>query len=636
VEWHEHGPRLRVLDRRIHECHTGLVLVLFAGARLVAGIGIPAEMLAATALLGAWMVIKDWRDIVPAQRDTATWSVAIHRRRPLLREVRRGAWVPACLAWLAATVGIVNIASALTPDLPGRAAILREAGIGHLAGPAHALALPVGVGLVILSVHLGRRRRRAWALSLILLGVLGALDLVKGLDVEEALGAWALAGLLAWARGAFHVRCVSQTLRSAGARVALIGSAAYLVALVAVVAAHESIRPDLTATHALREAFGLLAMTGGPGSISGAGWLGPSVGLLGAAALVSSAAVAFRPGVPPAVRDPDARSRARRLVERYGRDTLSFFKLREDVSQLFSPDRRAFLAYRVDAGVLVVSGDPVGPAESLPDLVRELLSLAEKHGLRVCVLGAGRSLLGLYRAAGLRALYLGDEAIVDTRSFSLEGRPIRKVRQSVTRLTREGYSVEILDAGLLDSATLTELEGLSARWRKGAPERGFSMAMDRVSGADQAGSMVVIARDGAGRAGGFLHLVPCFGRSAMSLSMMRRNPETPNGLTEFLVAETIGLLRARGIDELSLNFAVFGRLLRTPAGPLERHLAHLIGLASRHFQIESLYRFNAKFFPHWEPRYLLHEGVRGLPRTAFAALRAEGQIPTLFTPGRQR
>jgi lysyl-tRNA synthetase class 2 len=121
--------------------------------------------------------------------------------------------------------------------------------------------------------------------------------------------------------------------------------------------------------------------------------------------------------------------------------------------------------------------------------------------------------------------------------------------------------------------------------------------------------------------------VPCYGRPAVSLSFMRRDPSTPNGLTEFLVVKAVALLREREIAELSLNFATFARWMHSPAKRRERVLGKLVALANPFFQIESLYRFNAKFFPRWEPRYLVYEGTFGIARAGLAALWAEGQLP---------
>jgi lysyl-tRNA synthetase class 2 len=224
-------------------------------------------------------------------------------------------------------------------------------------------------------------------------------------------------------------------------------------------------------------------------------------------------------------------------------------------------------------------------------------------------------------------LYLGDEAVIELEHFSLEGRPIRKVRQSVTRLGKAGYTAELAEVGQLDQAALAAIEDVLERGRQGAPERGFSMAMDSVCGQHGLQTSVLLARDSEGRIRGVLHFVPCFGRSAVSLSFMRRDPETPNGLTEFMVARATELLREQGVKEMSLNFATFARWMHSPTRWHERVLGRLVALANPFFQIESLYRFNAKFFPRWEPRYLIYDGAFGLPRAALAAMWAEGQLP---------
>jgi lysyl-tRNA synthetase class 2 len=163
--------------------------------------------------------------------------------------------------------------------------------------------------------------------------------------------------------------------------------------------------------------------------------------------------------------------------------------------------------------------------------------------------------------------------------------------------------------------------------RLGAPERGFSMAMDSIRGSCERDTLFVLARDEAGAVRGVLHFVPCYGRPAVSLSFMRRDPDTPNGLTEFMVTQAVEMLRERGVKEVSLNFATAARFMHSPATPLERLIGWAARKLNRQFQIESLYRFNAKFFPRWEPRYAVYEGRLGLPRMALAGMWAEGQLP---------
>jgi lysyl-tRNA synthetase class 2 len=322
------------------------------------------------------------------------------------------------------------------------------------------------------------------------------------------------------------------------------------------------------------------------------------------------------------------------VVTVHGTDTLSYFKLRSDKHYLWSDDRSSFLGYRIENGVFLVSGDPVGTGEGVPELIGKALDYAELHSLRFGIVGASRSLAELCRAAGLRSLYIGDEAIVDPCNFSLEGRPIRKVRQSVSRLEKAGVSVEVLEMGSATPELLAELDAVSAAWLAGDEERGFSMALDKLGGRLQHDSLLVVGREPSGAVCGFLQLVPTRGGKSMSLALMRRVQDVPNGLMEFLIVGAIDHLRQHDVRELSLNFAAFGRYLRDPANAAERLFARILRTGDRWFQIERLYRFNAKFFPAWQPRYLVYQTITSLPRTALAVLWVEGQAPKPRLPDR--
>lgn len=160
------------------------------------------------------------------------------------------------------------------------------------------------------------------------------------------------------------------------------------------------------------------------------------------------------------------------------------------------------------------------------------------------------------------------------------------------------------------------------------------MALDSIGGAHQRDTTVVIARDASGQIRGFLQFVPCYGRAAVSLAAMCRERDTPNGLTEYMVATAIGHFRDEGTAEVSLNFVVFARAMRVPAGRLERVFGRiLMSRLGRGVQVASLHRFNAKFFPTWVPRDLWYEGRLGAARTGVAALLAEGQIPLIAGRG---
>jgi lysyl-tRNA synthetase class 2 len=312
-------------------------------------------------------------------------------------------------------------------------------------------------------------------------------------------------------------------------------------------------------------------------------------------------------------------------VDAYGSDSLSFFALRRDKSYLFSPSRRAFLAYRVVAGTALVSGDPVGDEREIEALLAELQRIVRTHGWRLAVVGAAGEQLDRYRALGLRPVPIGEEAVLDPQSFSLEGRAIRKVRQSVSRLRKAGYVFRVVAADEAAPTLDAELGEVSAAWLGGQPERGFSMAIDDLH---VPGTVLAVAEDAAGRVGGFLHLAPAPAGGGWSLSAMRRRPDAPNGLTEFLVCETLAWMRETGAGELSLNFCALTDFLApervtTATGRVVRRA---LLVADNVFQLERLYAFNRKFFPEWRRRYVCVERLTDLPAVGIAYLHAESLL----------
>ena len=522
--------------------------------------------------------------------------------------------LPSFVGAIAFAIGLVNLASALTPNIAWRGHLLLQVLPVRAVPLIHSAAVPASIALIVCSFYLQGRRKRAWAIAFGLLIALGVFDLAKGFDFEEALLTWAGAAVLWRGRGAFCVE--HERIRALRPLIAALTlSAAAVLLLVWTASGHGD------DGFVLHQTIHLFAFTDGSMSFhDDLGWVPLAVSVLTLVLIVLGEWLFFRP--KPASRalpNVEARRHARELIRAHGSDTLAFFKLRRDLQYLFTRDRRAFLGYRIENGALVVAGDPVGPPDAVEEVVHDACRLAESHGLRITAIGASTQLASLWRASGLRALYIGDEAIVDTPTFSLEGRAIRKVRQSVHRLTKAGYTAHTARLAELDAGAVAELEGVSAHWRRTESERGFAMTMDEL-GED---GLVVIARDAQGAARGFLHFVPAHGRPALSLSFMRRDPATPNGLMEFLVVRAIETLRERGIEELSLNFVMFGRLFERPL------LRRLIRFGGRWFQIESLYRFSAKFAPRWEPRHFVFDGLMGLPRAGLAALWVEGQVPRL-------
>ncbi|MFI5612299.1 bifunctional lysylphosphatidylglycerol synthetase/lysine--tRNA ligase LysX [Amycolatopsis sp. NPDC051903] len=331
------------------------------------------------------------------------------------------------------------------------------------------------------------------------------------------------------------------------------------------------------------------------------------------------------------LRTDDEELRLRRLLAEFGDDdSLGYFATRRDKSVVFAPNGRAAVTYRVLGGTSVASADPVGDRDAWPDAVRAWLDETRSYGWIPGVLGASERGAKVYAAAGLRALEIGDEAVLDVREFSLSGPERKSVRQAVKRIERAGYTARVRRHGEIPDEEMHRLLTRAQQWRGAESERGFSMALGRLGDPSDARNVMVEAYDTAGELRGLLSFVP-WGRRGLSLDLMRRDRDAENGLNEFMVAEVVAASPHLGAQRISLNFAMFRAVFsegeRIGAGPVLRLWRSVLGLASRFFQLESLYRSNAKYGPDWEPRFFCYSSARRLPRVSIVAGALEGFVP---------
>jgi lysylphosphatidylglycerol synthetase-like protein (DUF2156 family)/UDP-2,3-diacylglucosamine pyrophosphatase LpxH len=317
--------------------------------------------------------------------------------------------------------------------------------------------------------------------------------------------------------------------------------------------------------------------------------------------------------------------RARAIFDRYGGDTLDYFALRDDKSWLFTGN--TLIAYSVINRVMLVSPDPIGPIDERLDAWADAMDLADANGWYICVLGAAAPWLPVYRAAGLSEVYMGDEAIVDCQTFSLKGKAMKSLRGAYNRVSKAGYTVEVMEPLEASAELRRQLEDLATETRQGEAERGFSMTLSRMFDERDTGLLLAVCLDPEGKPVAFNQYIPASNINGYSLDLMRRtsNPDAPNGLTDFVIIETIHWLAERGPNGLGLNFAVMRAVVagETGSGPwrsMEKSVFHRF---SDSMQIESLWIFNKKYDPQWRPRYSVADDRAHLPRAGLAIARAE-------------
>ncbi len=442
---------------------------------------------------------------------------------------------------------------------------------------------------------------------------------------------------LVWFRHDFRAQGDPGALQQAVAFVPLYLAGVFVFTWITLFAERERVEPGLS--------FGGIAETAYKGMI---GLNGPyrfkreifadffeiSLIVLGLAGLLIVLYLILRTFVQAEPPSAERRRRAEAIVREWGDDTLDYFALRRDKNYFFSADGRSLIAYLYVRGTAMVAADPIGPPADTARTVDEFLRFCTERGWRVAFFAVREADAEIYRDRGMRPIYLGDEAILRCREFSLDGADRKAVRAAVKRVGRD-HEFELIAENEAGPELVAELNQISEEWREGAPERGFTMELGEDVEGTNPDFAVAIARRG-GRVEGFLRFVPAYGEQpGYSLDLMRRRPDATNGVTEYLIAQAALALGARGFERLSLNFAAWGRLLDSAehaglAGRLQRLMAR--GL-NPFFQIQSLRDFNQKFGPEWVPRSVVIDDVSDLPRVALLYASVEG---FLDVPGLSR
>ena len=537
---------------------------------------------------------------------------------------------PEWLARVVAAVGLMTIVSALLPALRARVNMVTDVLPGYAPAAATTGALAAGTILILLSRALRRGKFRAWLLATVLSAVTVVLHLVKGLDVEEAVVTTSMLTLLLSARRNFTARPDPRSL-SRFLGVLLVGPVvATSLGWLWLALDADGQAAGTTQGERVRDAFlGLFGLPGPVQFLRAADDRHASIALLtlGAALLGALLLTLMMPADGPQPLSAEQGARLREMLGRWGSvDSLSYFATRDDRSVVFSRSGKAAVTYRVVGTVSLAAGDPVGDPEAWPGAIDAWLEEARSYGWTPAALGASERGATAFHRAGLDALELGDEAIVDVASFSLEGRSMRVVRQAVARCERAGLVATAHRLRDLDDREREEIRARADEWRDGDVERGFSMALGRCMDPADGDSVVVLSRDADGELRGLLNLVP-WGSDGLSLDLMRRDRGTENGIVEQMVVALWRAAPELGVRRISLNFAVFRSVFargeRLGAGPVLRMWRAVLIALSRFWQIESLYRANAKYQPTWEPRFLCFRRPGDLPRIGTAALRAE-------------
>ncbi len=550
----------------------------------------------------------------------------LEHRKLLRRSLsgRRRRWLIALL--LAATTlsgGVLNLVSVMGgPSHPRWLAGIFPIDFIRVS---RTLTILIGFALIVSSLNIYRRKRRAWGIVLALSCFSIVFHLTRGLDYQEALFSFAVAALLLITRNTFTVKSSTPDLKLGLLRLVVAAAVAIGYGIAGVWFLPERhFGINFHIGDAARTTMRLLLLSGDPRLTPHthyAHWFLDSLYLITMTAILYSGFALFRPVIYQFRIAPRERTLAGGVLENFARTSLDVFKVWPDKSYFFSPSHRCFIAYRVAGNVALALGDPVGPQEELEPTLREFLEMCRENDWVVGFHQVLPDFLPLYQHLRLKKLKIGDDAVVDLSSFSLEGKSKKEFRSKVRQLEGMGIRTVVYQPPLPEDV-ITQLKAVSDEWLTipGRRERAFTLGQFEPNYLRS--SPVLAAVDKDDKVLAFVNLMYIANLKEISADLMRRRTEAPNGVMDYLFAKLFLYAKDQGYERFNLGMApMAGFQDREEATIEERAIHSFFQQLNFLFSFRGLHHYKAKFATSWEPRYLIYRNIMELPRLGLALRR---------------
>jgi phosphatidylglycerol lysyltransferase len=526
------------------------------------------------------------------------------------------------LAMVVLGSGLLNIFSVAGRALPERAAILREIFPLVFIHLSRFITMLTGFALVILSINIYKRKRRAFQITLLLSILSIFFYLTKGLNYEEAILSTILVLILWLSRKVFTVRSSIPSLKWGFISLGV----AFIVALIYGIVGFwfldtREFGINFTIGESIKQTLLFLSLNSDPEIVPQtrhARWFLDSLNVMTTATIAYALFAIFRPAVYLFRTLPHERKLAEDITARYGRSSLDFFKYWHDKTYFFSESRQCYIAYRVGGSFAVVLGDPVGPEEEIEPTIKKFVEYCTNNDWRVAFHQTLPDFLPIYQNLGFRKLKIGDDAVVDLPNFNLNGKEAKKLRHEINQLEKQGVRFVRYDPPISDEI-MWQLKQVSDSWLQipGRRERTFTLGIFDYKYIRL--TPVYAAVDATGKILAFMNSIPSFHAGEATIDLMRHLPDAPPGIMDYLFIKLFHAKKEEGYRRFSLGMApMAGFSEHEEASAEERAVHYFMQQLNFLFSFHGLLHYKAKFATIWEPRYTIYRHVLNLPLVARA------------------
>ena len=529
------------------------------------------------------------------------------------------------VALLALVTGAVNLVTTATTQPAFRFGVFRIA--ADVVFGARYTLLVAGLTLVLVTRGLLHGKRNAARLAVVAAAVSVPGHHLKQADVIGLVCATALLATLAWSWRSFAARSDPGLARQ-GVRILLVGLAAvFAYGAIGFWFLDEEFLEGTSATRSVANAARLLfLLPTGLEPVSRHGrWFVESVRI--AALLVVMTALVRLVATVVVRRGHRVSEEAvvRDLLDRHATTALAHFQLLDD--KLWFVEGEAFVGYVVQGTVALALGGPIGAPDARVQVARSFVEFCQANGWTPAFHQLTDADAAELRGLGVRTIKIGEEAVVDVQHFDVEGKEFKSLRSALRRVERGGGHIE-LHRPPHAPELLHELRAVSDAWLASGGHRERTFTLGRFDAGYLNGTTIMtVVQDGGIVA--FANILPSYRSDDGNFDLMRRRPDAPNGVMDYLFVALIDHFRSEGRTGMNLGLAPLSGL--DGDSPADRALRLVYERGRTVFNFEGLRRFKEKWQPRWEDRWLGYLADTDLPRVAAAVTRA-GELPDPRSP----
>ncbi len=529
----------------------------------------------------------------------------------------------------AGLVGVANMLSTVVPRLNWD--ILLGVWTSNAHYSAQKLTVVVGFFLVMLSYGLIRGKYQAWSITLALLIVSFFLHVLHGGSVLAALAALALIILLSLLYRYFQARSNPPSVKR-GYIILVLGLGIVVFYTITGFVVHFEQFAPLVDRFGINGVMLRLLTNTHLHVLPGTRvfFFERALPVLCASAVLYGMVSILRPVAKMLLPNAEERHVVALNTRIYGRNSISYFALSEEKLYFFSASSKVVISYVLEGTVAVVAGDPIGPESELAGALQEFKVFCHQQDWTMVFWQVRNDLAGLYRSSGLHLLKIGEDAVINTQTFTLKGGAMANVRSSAKRAEKDTVRVVFYHGQVQNIEQVVQMEQISQKWlaQKGGTEMGFSMGrFDPVGDPEQ---ITALAVDESGSVHAFVTFVPIYGRKGWGLDLLRRAERCAPGTMELLLARSIEYLKNCGAGMVSLGLAPLSNANHEDASLLDNSIDFLTHRFGNLSNSQSLFNFKKKFQPTWESRYLVFSHTLTLPKVGWALYKAHQQDATLL------